>query len=128
MTQVIRVSKEGKNVGTVSDPNDLSYASDYNTLKYYASGTTNVVPISGQAWGTVAHNLGYVPFFVAYASGLAPDTDAFSMCPQTLDAMIVYYHYDAFAGTSNLFFRVDTNDPFGTVTFRYFIFRNNLGL
>jgi hypothetical protein len=131
MAQVIRVSKEGINVGTASSANDFVYLSDYNTLKYYTSGTINVVAAGTTAEGTVSHGLGYYPFFVAYVNKFVSPIDAtlFSMCPGTFKGFPANYTFaNAYASTASLFFQLNTNSASGTWTFKYFIFRNNLGL
>lgn len=70
MTQVIKISKEGYNVITETNPDNLIYSSEYNTLKYYISGSTSVSVTSGsspqvQETTIATHNLGYRPFFTA---------------------------------------------------------------
>lgn len=42
MSEKILISKPGINVGTVTNPNDLIFSSDYNTLKYDTIGSTTV--------------------------------------------------------------------------------------
>lgn len=65
MTEVIAISKQGKNVGTCTDPNDFIFHSGYNTFKIIAEGTSSFVlsanPSSEQEF-TLAHNLDYTPF------------------------------------------------------------------
>jgi hypothetical protein len=131
VSQVIKISKPGINVGTATNPNDLVYSSEYNSLKYYTSGTINLTVSGTTAEGTVAHNLGYYPFFLVYTNYFASlfDTGVYNMCPGTFKGGPGFYTFvNAYAGTQNIYFRVDTNSANVTYTFRYVIFRNNLGL
>jgi len=146
MTQVMAVSKPGINVGTATVPNDFIYNSQYNTLKYYTGGTTNVVVNRANYYGTApgffggtvylniayataTHNLGYYPFYTAFVR--LTDTK-WHMCPQYYGDFIYFGEAEAFASTSNLQFMVhyntNLNTGYGTTSFIYKIFRNNLGL
>lgn len=64
MTQVVRISKQGKNVlGTAAtDPNNLIFDSQYNTFKILNTGTV-AGSISASSTGTlsVSHSLGFAP-------------------------------------------------------------------
>lgn len=130
MTQVIRVSKAGVNVGTASVANDFNYASDYNTLKYHSSGTINVVCAGTTAEGTVTHSLGYTPFFSSYSWVYDDPSEGavYSMCPQVFVDAFYWTFVNTFADANKLYFQVVTNSAVGTFPFKYFIFRNNLGL
>jgi hypothetical protein len=71
MTYKIAISKENYNVLSESNPNNLIFSSDFNTLKYYASGsrTVNISAGEGEAYlgyEVITHGLGYNPFFIAY--------------------------------------------------------------
>lgn len=125
--QVLRVSKVGKNAATAPYPDDYTYASDFNTLKYYKSGSKlgTISATGGEV--SVAHNLGYVPFFVGYVNKLSP-VNTWSMCPQTFNDFGVHLYMNTYANTANLYFRWETDSAANTVTFYYQIFRNNLGL
>ena len=132
MSQVAIVSKPGFDAVTELNPNNLIFSSEYNTLKYYQSGTINVTTAGTTAEGTVSHNLGYVPFFIALVNQFAfvagTAVNNYNMCPGTFRSTfpsLAYDYANAYAGTANLLFRVDTNVTSLTYTFRYFIFRNN---
>lgn len=62
----LRVALPGKS-GTSTEPRDYSFSSEYSTVKVYSehSGTLGV-PASGSAYGTITHNLGYVPMVIPY--------------------------------------------------------------
>jgi hypothetical protein len=67
MSQVIRVSKQGKNVMGTLTPNDYVFESSLNTFKILAQGT-----FSGTVSGTpttfsLAHNRGVAPAVYGYA-------------------------------------------------------------
>ena len=123
MTEIIRVSKVGNNAITGTAPDNLVFSSDYNTLKYYSSGSV-VATISGSnGEGSVTHNLGYIPFFTAYVNGLSP-SNTWSMCHQTFSDFGAYLYLNAFADATNLYFTWETASASNTVTFYYKIFRN----
>jgi len=73
MSQKIIISKPGVNVGTVTDPNDLIFSSDYNTLKYNTSGSTTVTiyesDIIPDEYGITYYN-SYGQVGGAYANGV----------------------------------------------------------
>lgn len=64
MSYGMRVSKSGYSVKT-GDTKDMIMDSDANSLKVYAAGSVNVSVAGGGATSTatVAHNLGYPPFY-----------------------------------------------------------------
>src|SRR3990167_760238 len=86
MSNKVVIAKPGFDALTETDPDNLIFSSDYNTLKYDTLGTTSLTinfadyyadevvgdPIEiGHIYYhykvvEVAHNLGYVPFFVGY--------------------------------------------------------------
>lgn len=72
MAYKIKISKSGFNVLTETNPNNLRFSSDYNTLKYYLNGTVNVdVYFDTEGYYSfteeITHGLGYKPFFKCYA-------------------------------------------------------------
>lgn len=147
MTQKIVISKSGYNALTESDTDNLTYTSDYDTLKYYTSGDIEVetdfsdyYEVQSTMFGnlyyhrtveTITHNLGYVPFFRGFVS-----VDEFN----TEKCAAPFYLADAFfwdfemvyADSTKLYFVVEYRnfDNSGTAsrTFSYRIFRNNTGL
>ena len=130
MGQVIRISKANTNAVTGTAPDNLIFSSDYNTLKYYTSGTINVIRAGTNAEGTVAHNLGYTPFFIAFVNQYAGTAD-YSMCPGRQAELGIYTHADSYANGTNIYFSIISNiggTNQVTFTYRYFIFRNNTGL
>lgn len=122
----IKIAKPGYNVLTETNPDNLIYSSDYDTLKYHASGEAQVSVSGSPAEVTVAHGLGYAPFFIAYVDTFSPS--GLSQVPG--DAISANYTIaNVYADATNITFRVDTNlaTP-RTFTFQYKIFRNRLGI
>lgn len=70
MTQVIKVSKAGINVGTATDPNSFIFDSTLNTFKIVATGTVlGTISAGGLGnTGTVstAHGLSFIPPVVGF--------------------------------------------------------------
>jgi hypothetical protein len=126
MTQKIVISKAGYDAGTVTDVANIIYSSDYDTLKYYTSGSISVTTSGTHNEGTIAHNLGYIPFFVAFASGVTPE-GYYAMIPQMFADAGDAAYVTAYADNTNLYFRIETNMSV-TANYYYKIFRNDTGL
>lgn len=126
MTQKIIIAKEGFDALTETNPDNLIYSSDYDTLKYHASGQAQVSVSGAAAETTVAHGLGYTPFFIAYVDTFSPS--GYSQVPGDFISFS-YTIANVYADSTNLTFRVDTDlaTP-RTFTFQYKIFRNRLGI
>lgn len=131
----------------ISDPNNLIFSSDYNTLKYDISGnitqTINYadyydsgdIPPFGTWYyhrkeTTVPHNLGYIPFFTAFVEGFG-GAGKYNMCPGTFQDVLIYTYAQAYADDTNLYLVTEMRNQFnsgnGSQDYIYKIFRNNLG-
>ena len=133
MTQKIVLSKEGVDAGTATDPNDLTFSSDYNTFKYYASGSIQLdftvgTPIDIR--GTVNHNLGYIPVFNTYVNDTFISSTEYYPAPLAFEDVSGFIRYMTYANTADLEFVITAtgNSTASTVTFDYKIFRNDTGL
>jgi hypothetical protein len=128
MGQKIRISKSGYNVLTETSLDNIVFDSDYDTLKYYTSGTVDLSVSESSTETTVTHNLNYVPFFVSYV--IDPVfTTRYAMCPRAFSGFGGVYHYiETYADTTKLYFTCNTNSLSATLTFYYKIFRNTTGL
>lgn len=147
MTQKIVISKSGYNALTESDTDNLTYSSDYDTLKYYASGDVtvntnyaNYYAVEGSMFGniyyhrtvvTVTHSLGYVPFFRGFVTVSGDDTLRCTAPFYVAD--FVFWDFEmVYADSTKLYFVVEYRnfDNSGTVsrTFSYRIFRNRTGI
>lgn len=137
MTQVIRVSKTGINVGTATDPDDLTYSSEYNTLKYHLGGTARLSISTVSAFGsttargTINHSLGYYPYFILYVrNGVSGNFNPNGITDVGSGAAT---YISGYIGTASLvcFLTVESFlSPLGAYTadFNYKIFRNDLNL
>ena len=146
MTQKVIISKPNYNALTETDPDNLIFSSDYNTLKYYLSGNLTVTvdfadyyiverdPTFGPWYyhrkeETVTHNLGYKPFFIVYTEGLV---GKFSMCPYIFSDAGHYTLVQAYTDTTKLYFVIEARNtsPSGSGggDFYYKIFKNDTGL
>lgn len=150
MTNVILVAKTGYNVLTETSTDNFNYRSDYDTLKYETTGEIVVdvdkanyyhtvagsPPIFPTTYyhrkvETVAHGLGYTPYFAAYfidGAGTGKDIQV----PYLFGDFIYTASVSAYADSTNISFLVqfvnDSNSGTTNVTFRYRIFKNDLGL
>lgn len=128
MTNKIVVAKPGFNALTETDPNNLIFSSDYDSLKYYISGSTSLTPNGVDIETNITHGLGYIPFFIVYVHGI--NVTKYSMCPWTFSDAGNYANINAYADSTKLYFKIFTNTFIGifTFTFQYKIFRNRLGI
>ena len=139
MTQKIIVSKPTYNALTETNPNNLIFSSDYNTLKYYMSGSFSIdidldADETANEISLVAHNLGFTPFFTVFVKH---QTNWIPMCEYYVTAGYgfgngVYRAFTTWVTNSNLYVKVFSDadgipDSY-TAYFKYKIFRNNLGL
>ena len=136
MAQKIIISKPSYNALTETNIDNIVFSSDYNTLKYYAQGTATVnVPASSGGYyneqSNIYHGLGYKPFFKVYANWIGyspvgifylPSLDYSSYLGAVVDDEYIYFvaagYVDVFGGGM----------PEFTATFKYKLFKNNLGL
>ena len=115
MTQEIKVSKAGVNVGTATEPNDFIFDSTLNTFKVITQGSaTGQVVSSNPTVFTYAHNLGYIPNFYAFAKfpdgkTTLPDSIDFTWQPNvsdgygafetSVDGTSIYFSFSKASGT-----------------------------
>jgi hypothetical protein len=132
MTQKIIVAKEGFDALTETNPNNLIFSSDYNTLKYESSGTKTItIPANANPYEVeytiVLHGLGYYPFFVVMAE--LPELEAYFNLPYSFADAGVYYHMFVYATVNTLVLRVvSTGSDEVSINIGYKVFRNNLNL
>lgn len=134
MSEKIVISKPGFDVTTTTNAANLIFSSDYNTLKYFLSGTHNL-SINGNGSTqvskfTVAHNLGYKPYFTCLVSG---GTAFYNTVPidQNTAAPNTFLYAGAYADGTNLYLTLQTNYSLGStasVNYAYKIYKNNVGL
>jgi|GEM_PF-2501206 len=137
MTQVIAVSKGSNDVLTATNPDDLTYSSDYNTLKYYAEGSVTLngsVPFGSTSavYGTLVHGLGYCPYNQVEITSNQDPNRYYQNSYYDVGAGAITFHASASCGTGNLIFLLYLENfsggtLYGTATYHYKLFRNNLG-
>jgi len=131
-------AKDGYSALTETNPDNINFHSLYPTLKYFTSGTYSMT-VSTSTVYTIAHNLGYTPFFIGFGNDLA------SYISSSDYAILPYYWGRSFIGSPNndiasFIYADDTNIYLSayyqssavgtskTFNFYYKIFKNNLGL
>lgn len=131
----VAVSKDAVNVLTNTNLDDTVYSSEYDTLKYYTSGseTMTINASDNDVSITVNHNLGYKPFFMFSINDpnvLA--SDEFSQGSITSSALGDYATLTGYVDSSNLILRATTTVAGGfsanTLKYHYKIFRNDTDL
>jgi len=131
----IKIAKSGHNVLNTKNPNNLKFSSDYNTLKYFMSGTAqmHVTGDAGEFYnivGYIEHNLGYFPFAEVYAR----DDLMSAYCPlgRLQIGSGAYRQFFFYVTATRLYIVANgwtTSDPVDYyVDFYYKIFKNNLNL
>lgn len=135
MTPKVIIAKSGYNAETETNPDNLIFSSDYNTFKYDTSGnTTCTIPSSeSDSSGEIVvatHNLGYIPFFIAYANDAPSYTTRYYALPYSFADFGAIDHRFIYATTTQIIFRYENNGfPFNVdVAVYYKIFKNDLGL
>ena len=133
MSQKIRISKSGYNAITETGPDNMVFDSDYNTLKYHIEGSTSLTLSSATpttAETSIAHNLGFIPFFEAFVDDVNFSPVRWYMMPYSFADAGAYFHYFVYVSTTHIIFRVEYSGVGSsvTLTFKYKIFRNNTGL
>lgn len=116
MTWTVRISLPDKDCLTSTDPRDYAlFADEDNVLiKEFSRGTGNVSYLSD---GTITHNLGYIPFFMAFAQ-VGSSRYRIANCYDPVGS-----GWRVTAGTDNL---VISNHE-GTFTgYKYFLFYDNM--
>lgn len=127
MSQVIKVSKVGINVGTATDPNDFIFDSTLNTFKVITTGTVTGT-ISAGVIGTInqAHSQSYIPSIAAFSkrqgfNNVLP-VGAFEFFPRD-----DYNFLSATSDGTNLHFEIDNNSSSGgTFDIKYYVFETIL--
>jgi hypothetical protein len=129
MSQKLIISKPTFDARTETNPDNLLFSSDYNTLKYYASGSYQMLNVTTTTNVTIAHNLGYVPFHIVYCNDFVSQptyyglTEYFNSLGGRLRAARAY------ADATNLYLSLNLATGAAiTVNWYYKVFRNNLNL
>lgn len=141
MAPKVIVVKSGYNALTETNPDNLIFTSDYNTLKYFVSGDVTVtvdyadyymhdsVGYYHRKVTNIAHGLSYRPFFVVFTEAL---TNKFGMCPFQFADAGAYSYVQAYVDDTNLSLVVEilNGSSSGSIAgkFSYKIFKNNTGL
>ena len=107
MTQIIAVSKAGKNVLTTTSPNDFIFHSEYNTLKIIAEPVINQsVPAGATAiYPLLAHGLSYTPLVEGFCK---VDAQSFAMCPY--EGVGDFYFYFIGSDATNIYAKLKNGD------------------
>ena len=124
MTQVIKVSKQGINVGTATNPNDFIFDSTLNTFKIISEGTHSMTlginPFSIQE-ATVAHNQSGTPFIISYCKYsnriFQPGQKIYHGGTATSDT----YFSDIRVDGTNIYFQYGNTQGGVNVTFKYLV-------
>lgn len=130
---LLRVSKAGINGLTETDPNNYTFLSGYNTLKYVQSGSTTITIIGDGTdkitTTTIPHNLGYHPFVVVFTDDFVNFAGSrFSAAPFRSDTASFIRRSGFYFDDTNLYVQMyNKSSNTYTVTFYYKIYKNNLG-
>jgi hypothetical protein len=148
MSYKLAISKPTKNVLTATDADDFIFNSDYDTLKYETQGKITVTvdysdyyhseynDIYGFMYyhrkvGTVAHGLGYTPYFAGYTISSDDPLEMIQLPYGFADAGY-FVSESIYADSSNLYFVVmfnnSSNSGTADVELSYRIFKNDLEL
>jgi len=137
---LLACAKDGQNVLTSSNPDNFNFHSDYPTLKYYNSGTYSMT-VSTTTTHTIAHNLGYTPFFIGFCNDLQASffsSSSYAILPYYLNNSMFPFQTDndiasfIYADDTNIYlkayYQANAVGNSKTFSFYYKIFKNNLGI
>lgn len=123
------VAKSGYNAKTETNPNNLVFSSDYNTLKYYLNGSYEMTGVTGNTSKTIAHNLGYVPFYIVYCNDWVAQPTYYGLTEYFFGLGGRTQRAKAYVDDTNLYLILDLGSGTAvTVKWYYKIFKNNLNL
>lgn len=113
-----------------TDPTHHIFNSDYDTLKYYTTGSLQIYLAADDlaAMQSVEHNLGYEPYVEVYAE--TELSDIYEYCPYFGAGATVFYGSTFRVTTTHIYFYVESTGFAGDTywLFKYFIFRNDTNL
>jgi len=132
MNNKIIIAKNGFNALTETNPDNLIFSSEYNTLKYNINGNLSLTIVGNGTLQTttsdVTHNLGYYPFFIVFVND--PDnSNQYNIAPRNQSIFTTTDTADAYAiDTNTIRFRFSySGSATKTQAFYYKIFKNRLG-
>jgi hypothetical protein len=135
---VVKIASDGKNALTSKNPDDFNFHSSYPTLKYYKDGSYSMT-VSDTTTYTIAHNLGYTPFFIGFGGDFGGifTTNDYAILPFELHQSSIYtpdkdIFSNIYADDTNIYLKAiyEANAVGTSKTFNYYykIFKNNLSL
>lgn len=112
----IKVVNAGTSIQS-NDPRDIILSSKYSMFKYHYDGTISLTvnPGDTDVYGTVAHNLGYIPASMSYVS--YPDTNLQTFVPEIPYGVDLQRYSSAKMGTSNLVVGFHLAEPYNQFTY-----------
>lgn len=131
----LRIGKAGVDVTLELDPNSYKFLL-FNTLKYLPSGAGNQsITIVGDGTFkttelTIAHNLGYVPYFTCFVDDFVSFPNSrYALAPYRNETLTMIRKSEVYADSTNLYLKM-FNQSLNTYTskFYYKIYRNKLNL
>lgn len=129
MSNKLIITKAGFNAKTETDPDNIIFSSDYNTLKYALSGNYEMTGVTGDTDVTIAHNLGYVPFYIVYCNDFVAQPTYYGLTEYYFGLGGRTQRAKAYVDDTNLYLSLDLDAGAAvTVKWYYKIFKNNLNL
>ena len=133
------ITKATYNALTETNPDNLIFSSDYNTLKYDTSGSVSVDYVQNPSAityysGSFNHALGYVPVFYVFVNRDTGSNSYYEPCPYYYGAVPLKRNFYAYATTTYIYFICQmylldgAGDTNKNASFRYFVFKNSTGL
>jgi len=129
MTQTIRVTKAGINVGTATNPNDFIFNSDYNTFKILGTGiATGTINANTTGTISVAHGQSFIPPVMAFAKQGGGVSGAVGVGGFDFTPRDTFNFRSASADGTTMYFEIKNTNPStaGTYNVSYYIFESPL--
>ena len=129
MTQKVVITKPGYDALTETNPDNIIFSSDYNTLKYDISGDYQMTNVTTSTEAVIAHNLGYVPFYIVYCNDFVSQPTYYSLTEYFRVSGGRLFAARSYVDDTNLYLSLVLGAGSAiTVKWSYKIFKNNLSL
>jgi len=129
MSQVIRVSKLGVNVGTATNPNDFIFNSDYNTFKILGTGVARgTINLNTVGTITTTHEKSFIPPIMAFAKQVEGTSGAVGVGGFDFTPRDTFSFRSVSADGTTMYFEIKNTSlsASGTYDVSYFIFESPL--
>lgn len=131
---LLRIAKADIDASVALEPNDYTFLSGFNTLKYFLEGNRSINIVGDTTFKTtevsISHGLGYVPYFTCFVDDfVAYPNSRYALAPYRNETLISVRKSEVYADSSNLYLKMFNQSSSNfTAKFYYKVYRNKLNL